>query len=632
MIAVSPLLSRYYPRVPKDRQTNLRYRSLLMARAPGSESLQKMLKDQCRDDILFWVNSFVWTYDIMRSDPPWVPFVTFPAQDEAILTIQSSLGRNDVVVHKSRDMGASYICLLPLLHAFIFKAGLSFLIGSRNADYVEKRGNPKTLFWKLDSMIRYLPAWMKPKDIFSKECRTNMHIANSETGSVIDGESFTGDFGRGDRRTAIMLDEFAATEIADGFRALDSTQMTSRCRIFNSTPQGTGDAYHDQYTKTKCIVRLHWSKWPIKARGLYSSEEGKLKILDPKFWETATVGQINEMSPEIQLGQGAANDSPAHLWYPFIKDGKLRSPYYDQECLRTKRTSLIAKELDMDFLGSGEPLLAEQEIIRLIEEYARDPFYTGEVVEEDGDFVRFNADQHGAGHVRLWVHPEVVIGEPKQANYVIGVDVAGGSETSDSVLCVLDTYTGEQVASYVNNLIEPGDLAQLTNAVSYWFAGVNGSPAMIIWEHQGPGAVFGNRIAKVHKHPNLYRREMDETSGRRKKAKGKRGIVAGKVIKYVALKNLRDALLKGVITCRSESCLQSAGRFQMNKAGYYEHAGSGEYAEKEHGDEFSALTWAAHAIGCDAKSKERPRPKTLPMHCTAWFGKEAGLKVPGCEG
>ena len=78
----------------------------------------------------------------------------------------------------------------------------SFLLVSRVQDYVDKPGNPKALFWKIDFLLNNFPPWLKPRGYREANHRRLLHIENPENGSVIDGESTTGNVSRGDRRTA----------------------------------------------------------------------------------------------------------------------------------------------------------------------------------------------------------------------------------------------------------------------------------------------------------------------------------------------------------------------------------------------------------------------------------------------
>jgi hypothetical protein len=325
---------------------------------------------------LFYINLFAFTYDVMRSKPPDVPFITFPFQDEAILETVRAIGDHDIFVDKSRDMGASWIGLTCIHWFWMFQVRQSFLIVSRNMDYVDKAGNPKSLFWKLDYLNEHLPPWMRPAVV-----RNVGHLENKVTSSVIDGESTTGNVAAGDRRTAIFLDEFALFEVADGFRALGSTQHATRCRIFNSTPNGVGNAHHKVYESNVNKLRLHWSSWPAKAEGLYTSEDGVLRILDRGYWRKKVAACRPGLSGKAvdYLLDEPPDDFGSVVDYPFIRDGKLRSPWYDGECERQPIKSLIAQELDIDYLGSGGQFFEAGELEKVRKEYARAPFQTGEL-------------------------------------------------------------------------------------------------------------------------------------------------------------------------------------------------------------------------------------------------------------
>ena len=79
--------------------------------------MQRNLWDACSRDILYWINTFVWTFDPRKPNPK-IPFITYEYQDEAFLAMDEALPGaggefkgHDVIIEKSRDMGASWICL-----------------------------------------------------------------------------------------------------------------------------------------------------------------------------------------------------------------------------------------------------------------------------------------------------------------------------------------------------------------------------------------------------------------------------------------------------------------------------------------------------------------------------------------
>lgn len=102
--------------VPKGFDENLRWRIEMIRAARASAADQAALRRMCSEDILFYVNAFCWTYDPRRDDPT-VPFITYPFQDEVFADLDASIGRRDICIKKSRDMGASWmLCTLSLIH------------------------------------------------------------------------------------------------------------------------------------------------------------------------------------------------------------------------------------------------------------------------------------------------------------------------------------------------------------------------------------------------------------------------------------------------------------------------------------------------------------------------------------
>jgi len=390
----------------------------------------------CADDPVAWFNGFAFTYD-PRLEIATIPFVLYPFQADAVRSIEGAIGTEDLCISKSRDMGASWILLGTFLWRWLFRPEQSFLLVSRNEDYVDKSGNPKALFWKLDFLLRHMPSWMRPKYE-----RARLRLTNMDNGSMIDGESTTGDVARGDRRTAIAMDEFAAFETEAGYRALASTRDATRSRIFNSTPAGTGNAFADVAQASGIRqLRLHWSDHPVKAEGLYWS------------------------------------------------DGKARSPWYDRECLRCVSPTEIAQELDIDFSGSQSVFFDPQKLAD-VRSRCRSPDSRGEIEHnaQGGDPVW---QESNTGRWRLWTRL-VADGTPPTSNYAVGADIASGTGSSNSCLSVLDLRTGRKVAEWASPDTRPDRMALVAVACCRWFADESGSPATLIHEAAGPGRIMGD--------------------------------------------------------------------------------------------------------------------------------------------
>ena len=445
--------NEFYDLVPKDPAQNLKFREEMVQMGSTDKKAAEELYIMCSRDMLFYINTFCWTYDPRVGDGT-LPFITYDFQNESFGELHDCIGKRDIVIKKSRDMGASWMLLTVFEYMWHFRPSQSFLLVSRNEDYVDKPGNPKSLFWKIDFIHKYLPGWLKPR-----LTRTKLRLTNEDNGSTIDGESTTGDVARGDRRTAIGLDEFAAFDIDAGYRALASTRDATRCRIFNSTPSGTNNAFYDLATSdTISQITLHWTRHPIKAAGQYKDSQGKT-----------------------------------------------RSPWYDEECKRCANPQEIAQELDIDFAGSDYQFFDVIMLDKLMQDTARKPMTIGEL--------KFNAvnasvegfDQMPKGNLRLWVNPDAQGNLPKDRKYAIGADIAAGTGSSNSVLSVGDCRTGEKVAELVTPNLRPAQLATYAVALGRWFCGSE-DEATMIWEAPGPGRNFGDRVMELG-YRNIWRKK-----------------------------------------------------------------------------------------------------------------------------
>lgn len=450
----------FFELLPTNVIDNLRMREVLIEGGLRSAHDAETLRYMCEADPLFWINGFVWTYDPRLADSgeePTVPFITYPFQNPNFLEIHRSIGRNDLVIEKSRDMGASWLILLAFLHRFLFRYDETFLLISRVKDLVDKRGDPDALFWKLDFVLEHLPAWMLPDTT-----RTSMHLVNLRTGSTIDGTSTTGDAARGGRRTAMMIDEFAAIE--DGHALLSATRDVTNSRIMNSTPKGRGNAHYDVAHKADIPkLRFHWTMHPGKAKGLY---------IDPET-------------------------------------GKPRSPWYDNECKRAAHPQEIAQELDIDYLGSDFAYFDPMLLTRYQAQFVAEPALQGDLDYEADTARPVEFIPMTRGHLRLWRELDPRTMAPLESGeYVIGVDIATGTGSSNSAIIVFERGTNEQVAEYANPHIHPPQLAMVAVAMARWFKGSSARGAMLIWEDNGPGVEFRNRVLELGYRHIYYRQHL----------------------------------------------------------------------------------------------------------------------------
>jgi hypothetical protein len=572
--------------IPKTLKENLEWRRDILQAVVDDPSVIELIIDACSQDPLFFINGFCWTYDPRNEENPKLPFILYPFQEDAVMDIIAAIGSNDLLIEKSRDMGASWITIAAMTWCWRFRDRQSFLFVSRVEEYVDKPGNPKAMFWKFDFLLDSLVSWLRPRG-YNKDCyRSKLHVENPENGSVIDGESTTGNVARGDRRTAILLDEFAA--VVEGNRVLSSTRDATNCRLFNSTPNGVNNAFYDIRQTTIKKLRLHWSQHPIKSVGLYTTDDkGNLKHLDDAIFP-----------PD----------------YHFVLDGKIRSSWYDGECQRAGSSQEIAQELDIDYLGSGFQYFNAAAIETQIRKNARPPLLVGELEYDDttGEPIRFVECTNG--HLQLWFYLNGNDEPPRDSKYSAGCDVSAGTGASNSCLAAYNMTTCEKVIEYVNSRIRPEQFAKQAIAICKWLGN-----AYLIWESGGPGRQFGSRVIELG-YGNIYFRKREEAiSG---KVSDIPGIVTTKEVKMLFLGEYRSSVEKGACINRSKEALQETLEYIFAPDGGIEHSRTCNRvdpsgAKANHGDRViaDALAWKALR---ERNIKPVVEEKTIPVGSLAW--------------
>jgi len=578
----------FHLRVPREIRANLRWRKAVHKRILEDPAFAEVIREACARDPLFFINGFCWTYD-PRCSPSKLPFILYQFQEQAILDLVDAICDHDLLVEKSRDMGATWLCIIALSWFWMFRVGQSFLFVSRVEEYVDKAGNPKALFWKLDYILDNLPLWLRPVGYNKDIHRSKLHIENPENGSVIDGESTTGNVARGDRRTAILLDEFAAVE--QGHRVLSSTRDATNCRLFNSTPGGTNTAFYDIRQTDIRKLRLHWSSHPRKAAGLYTTDDaGALKILDSAGY-------------------------PAR--YEPVLDGKLRSPWYDNECKRASSLQEIAQELDIDYLGSGFQYFNADAINIAIGKYARPPLYVGDLEYDDATAEPIRFRENPKGCLKLWCLLNRDDDPPKDHKSILGSDVAAGTGASNSCGAVWDAATSEKVAEYANPYVRPEQFAKQMVALARWLGN-----SYMLWESNGPGRQFGSRIKDLG-YGNVYLSRRDEALS------GKVSDIPGwsptKEKKLVLMGNYRSAVEKGEAINRSKVALEETLEYVFGPDGGVEHSRASNKADpsgakSNHGDRVIADALAWMGLSERAKQPVQEKPE-IPVGSLAWRNK-----------
>jgi len=471
--------------VPKTRTANLEYRQKILRAAENDVGMQRDLLAACRDSLLYWVNTFVWTFNQFTVDAEGrtrpavekhVPFVTWRIQDEYYSEIEYAINDgHDIGGRKSRDMGASWTCTGAFHHQWLFNPDIQLLELSRTEAYVDQTGNMKALFQKHDYINRWLPKWMLPPGCMpGQKYRTKMHMLNSLNGSCIDGESTTAHAASGDRRTAILLDEFSKVENGTAIRT--ATADVAPCRVVNSTPAGAGTEY---------------SRWLTS---------GQIKVFVLPWWE----------HPQKGCGRTTRQD----------ENGKwvIESPFYLVEKKRRSPKDM-AQELDMEDLQAGDVFFSLANFERHAALFAKKPdcrmrvdFKTVVPEKDIPDIMRRRTltklffRQHAKGPLRVWC--KLINNRPDQTmTYRMGVDISKGQGASNSVISVKCNETNQKIMEWRDANTSPADLARITVALGVWIGGRAPKHLPFLkWENNGPGWDYGRVIVKVYHYPFFYKR------------------------------------------------------------------------------------------------------------------------------
>lgn len=233
-----------------------------------------------RENPVDFINDWGMTFDprnIEKDLPTDIPMLLFPKQQEAIEWMRDRWkNRENGLVEKSRDMGASWLSVWFAIWMWNFYPGAVVGFGSRKEEYVDAAGDMKAIFPKIRFGISRIPKELRPDGFAMKAHAPYMKIFNPDNGSTIIGEAGDG-IGRGARTSIYVVDEAAFLErpkLADA-----ALSQTTNCRIDISTPNGEDNPFAAKREAGRVpVLTLHWKDHPAKDDAWYRAQ--KLKIDD----------------------------------------------------------------------------------------------------------------------------------------------------------------------------------------------------------------------------------------------------------------------------------------------------------------------------------------------------------------
>jgi len=513
-----------------------------------------------------------------------LPFNTYAGyQDAMLLRIEKNIGRRTMLVEESRGVGMSWMLLLAIAHRFQFgPSPTSFLLLSRNEDMVDKKGDPDCLFWKLEQIFEWQPEWLLPRIE-----QVHLLFRNMDTNATISGESTTGKGGRGGRKTLVAPDEFAHVEAPKDTELVSSIAFVADSVIYSSTPNGASNEFYRKRNQPGMeVVTLHWSLNPEYSAGLYTSVDGKLKILDTEY--------------KYPLG------------YPFIIDGEypLRSPWFDAKCQDLGSRRLILQELEITYHGSGSEAF-DADVLTRMEREARPPLLRGRLTYEPISCRPTGFVENPTGELQLWVSVDAHGMAMTNSDCVIGCDISRGTGATKSCASVVNRATGEKIGSYKTAHRAPHEFAEDVVALCRMFPGAQKTGAYLIWEANGPGQNFGDSVGKLHYGRVYFHRQEDQIN---KKSTKKPGFWSVAKTKNFILDNLNRAYSRGTFLNRCLEDISEARQYKVQPGNILEHiraslAEDPANARENHGDAVIADALANHLLEITAQKPKEEKPE-----------------------
>ena len=233
----------------------------------------KMMKDFYKLNPAQFIIDWGVTFDprnVERGLPTLMPFLLFPKQEEWVMWfLERWKNKEPGLTDKSREMGLSWLTIALSCTICLFNDGVVVGFGSRKEEYVDKKGDPKSLLYKGRQFVANLPeefrgVWEERKH------SPYMRIEFPETQSVIAGESGDG-VGRGARASFYFVDESAwmpRPELIDA-----SLSQTTNCRIDVSTPRGSNNPFaRKRFGGNISVFSFHWREDPRKDDAWYQKQ------------------------------------------------------------------------------------------------------------------------------------------------------------------------------------------------------------------------------------------------------------------------------------------------------------------------------------------------------------------------
>lgn len=260
-----------------DYDDCIAYRAEVLANIRKDPSVLPALRLFYKLNPADFINDWGYTVDPRNVEvglPAKVPFILFQKQrDWCDFVVRKWRAQEPGLTEKSRDGGLSWLAVSLGCTLCLHYTGLNIGYGSRKAEYVDKKGAPKSLFYKARKFMENLPpefngGWNPGKDA------PLMRLSFTETDSTMTGEG--GDnIGRGDRASIYFVDEAAHLEQPGLVEA--ALSQTTNCQMDISSVNGSNNPFAIKRHSGKVEVFIFdWRDDPRKDDAWYQKQVDEL--------------------------------------------------------------------------------------------------------------------------------------------------------------------------------------------------------------------------------------------------------------------------------------------------------------------------------------------------------------------
>jgi hypothetical protein len=324
----------------------VRYRMQTVKAAVAHPRLAQLEWRKCANDPAYFIAVYGYLYEPRRRGKrsgtiPWIPF---ERQVQMIRWWQACMAAEDEsadgVVSKSRDMGASWMMCALQIWGWLFVEPFNSLNISLKEEAVDSR-MPKSLFWKIDKFLSYLPDYLMPPGFNHTQHRMKMWLRNPSNDNTITGESTNANSARADRATMILFDEAAlipqflyvygsASESSDHRFVVSTENMEHGTDFYNLARGIDMDEQPSPFPMEYYEHPLHDSEWlENRRKKIPNSEDFEREIMRNPFGASYYVyppAREKSPDPDIQYVPGSTlycsidpgfDDATAIIWVQF---------------------------------------------------------------------------------------------------------------------------------------------------------------------------------------------------------------------------------------------------------------------------------------------------------------------------